>query len=431
MTCRLRLGRSLAALACLGLLAGAAGRVSAATLTTLYNFHGTTDGGFPASGLVMDSAGNLYGTGTYDLYFSATPVLATVFELHRPTGSGAPWTQTVLQNFPDGSNLPTGLVVNRNGRLFGMTTNPGDGGTDGVFKLVPDPIGSAWTMRVLARFAEGTVWPWPQTNGPVTLRPSGALFATTSQGGTYTQGTLFKLTPPEVPGGPWSEATLWSFGAEGDGANPSGALVFDAAGTAYGTTQYGGTVGSGTVFALARPTAGRAHWTESVLYSFQDGSDGFEPGTGVILDPHGKLLGTTSGGGVPAACADCMAAGTVFLLQRPPAADAPWTKSIVWSFTGTDDGGSPSGLVMDRAGNLYGTTFGGGLPDGTGSGTVFKLTPYAFGPTPWVLTTLHTFSGTDGGGPTGGVVIDAAGNLYGTTSSGGQYGAGTVFELTP
>jgi uncharacterized repeat protein (TIGR03803 family) len=239
---------------------------------------------------------------------------------------------------------------------------------------------------------------------------AGNLYGTTRYGGTHDHGTVFQLTPNGD--GSWTKHTLHSF-RHNDGHNPLSSLIFDAAGNLYGTTSEGGAQSEGTVFQLT--PNGDGSWTESVLHSFS-GSDGANPAAGVIFDAAGNLYGTTSWGGA----SGC---GTVFELM--PNGDGSWTESVLHSFN-DNECNTPSGLIFDAAGNLYSTTFYGGPHD---AGTVFELTPNGDGS--WTESVLHSFNGSDGSGLFGGVTFDAAGNLYGTTSWGGGFGHGTVFELTP
>lgn len=218
----------------------------------------------------------------------------------------------------------------------------------------------------------------------------------------------------------WSQPTeqvLYNFKGGSDGAEPDASLVFDGAGNLYGTTYYGGANGSGTVFEL---TPSKAGWTETVLHSFT-GSDGALPSAGLILDGGGNLYGTTQAGG---------AAGFGVVFELSPSR-AGWTETVLYSFTGGNDGRGPvGGVVFDSGGNLYGTTSGGGYP--IGGGTVFELTPSGGG---WTENILYAFNASNGA-PNGsglhaGVVFDRAGNLYGTTVFGGTNYWGTIFELTP
>jgi uncharacterized repeat protein (TIGR03803 family) len=173
-----------------------------------------------------------------------------------------------------------------------------------------------------------------------------------------------------------------------------------------------------TVTLLVTSTWAATPWYEKVLHSF-NGGDGANPAAGLIFDAAGNLYGTTTGGGTSGY-------GTVFELT--PMGGGGWTETILYSFGNGTDGAIPyAGLIFDAAGNLYGTTFGGG-PYG-GAGTVFELTPTAGGG--WTETVLHSFNGGDGANPVAGLIFDAAGNLYGTTTGGGTYGGGTAFELSP
>jgi uncharacterized repeat protein (TIGR03803 family) len=226
----------------------------------------------------------------------------------------------------------------------------------------------------------------------------GNFYGTTQLGGTSNLGTVFKLDPMGT------ETVLHSFAGGTDGANPYSGLVQDSTGNLYGTTYYGGAPNHGTVFKLD-PTD-----TETVLYSFAGGTDGANPYASLVQDPAGNLYGTTQRGGASGQ-------GTVFKV------DTVGTETVLYNFTGGSDGGSPDGaLVLDAAGNLYGTTFGGGaLCDHRRiyCGVVFKLD------TTGTEIVLHTFTGgTDGFFPVAGLVRDSAGTLYGTTSE-----AGTIFQL--
>jgi len=247
---------------------------------------------------------------------------------------------------------------------------------------------------------------------------AGNLFGTSDLGGPYNQGTVFELVA-ESSG--WNETVLYSFTGGQDGGRPAANLIFDSAGRLYGTTTAGGggscPGGCGTVFELTPSNTG---WTESVLYSFHGGTDGRQPYGGLVFGGSRTLYSTTSQGGVlggncPSGC------GTVFALT--PGARG-WSESVLYAFTGSNDGSVPyAGLAVDAAGALYGTTIAGG---NSGNGTVFRVAP---GAGQWKETVLHSFSGNDGAVPYGGLVFDAAHNLYGTTFQGGGANYGVVFEL--
>ncbi len=400
--------------------------------TVLYSFAGgTTDGAAPYSGLVMDANGNLYGTTSFGGMGSTSSNSGngTVFKL--TLGSGGAYTETVLHFFAGGATdgtQPGSLIMDANGNLYGTTVSGGVSNFGTVFKLTPG-AGGTYTETVLYSFAGGA------TDGAqpddLIMDASGNLYGTTSGGGSSNTGTVFKLTPGA--GGTYTETILYTFlgYTAGDGSSPVG-LVMDAHGNLYGTTSSGGPSNTGTVFKLT-PGAGGTY-TETVLYSFSGtiagpGGDGAVPQAGVIMDASGNLYGTTELGGH-------YSSGTVFKLT--PGTSGAYTETILYSFegtalygtTGTIDAENPKCvLVMDASGNLYGTTTNGGtgsFPDGT----VFKLTPGSGGT--YAETILHSFgSGTsDGAGPWAGLIMDAHGNLYGTTIAGYGAGAdGTVFKI--
>lgn len=247
----------------------------------------------------------------------------------------------------------------------------------------------------------------------------GNLYGTTYSGGTNAAGTVFELTP-KLTGS--VEKVLYSFGAGStDGSNPSAGLIFDAAGNLYGTTNNGGAYGYGTAFELT--PNGDGSWTETILHSFnKNGTDGFEPTGGLVLDAAGNLYGTTAQGGISGFC------GTVFELS--PQTGGSWSEAVLYSFKyNSKDACRPiAGLTFDSAGNLYGTTIFGGSYN---YGTVFGMRRTAGGG--WQEGVLHSFndSNQDGYVPYGGVILDAEGNIYGTTNGGGAGSWGTVFELQP
>jgi uncharacterized repeat protein (TIGR03803 family) len=271
---------------------------------------------------------------------------------------------------------------------------------------------------------------------------AGNLYGTTFDGGANNLGTVFELSP--AANGQWTETILYSFAA-GDGAqNPMASLVFDSAGNLYGTTEYGGPHAYGAVFKLSPGANGT--WTEIHAFAGYP-SDGAHPAASLVFDSKGNLYGTTTIGGSGSNCKFNQkpeGCGTVFELS--PNANGPWTETLLHSFTITgDDGAFPYGnVILDNAGNLYGTTEQGGVSGNckvqqlSTCGTVFELTPSGTGT--WTEKVLYAFKGldTDGALPLAGLVMDAEGNLYGTTDVGGnasnpQYdlGFGTVFELSP
>jgi len=217
-----------------------------------------------------------------------------------------------------------------------------------------------------------------------------------------------------------TERVLYPFAGDNDGEYADTELVRDSAGNLYGTTVQGGQYGAGTVFQVT-PSG-----THTVLYSFTGGTDGGEPYKGVTLDAQGNLYGTTVVGGLySGACSDT-SCGVIYKLSH---SGGSWTQSVIYSFTGENDGFGPgSPVVFDKNGNLYGTTPTGGA---NGFGTIFQLTSDAGGM--WTFHLLHTFtSGNDGAsGSAGRLLIDSGGNIFGVATTGGKYGNGTAFEISP
>jgi len=232
----------------------------------------------------------------------------------------------------------------------------------------------------------------------------------------------------------WAQSgfkTLYTFKGGQDGSGPAAGLVTDAAGNLYGTTQYGGSNKAGTVFRLT-PNSGGG-WTETTLYDFCNQSncaDGAYPVSPLIFDGLGNLYGTARGGQDAHYCTD--GCGVVFELT--PSATGDWTESVLYGFTGGADGAdSLAGLSFDVAGNLYGTTWQGGVITSfcyDGCGVVFELSPEING---WIESVLHAFMDEWDGSNSWAAspIFDRAGNLYEEGWNGGQYGNGNVFQLSP
>jgi uncharacterized repeat protein (TIGR03803 family) len=367
----------------LALLAAVIQPAQAQTFTMLHGFAGA-DGAGPESSVVFDSLGNLYGTtgsgGAYNY--------GTVFKL---TSSG---TESVLHSFSltdtNGFSPEAGLVRDSRGNLYGTAEAGGAYGSGTVFKVT-----ASGTTTALHSF-NGTdgANPW----GGLIRDSQGNLYGTTFWGGADSNGTVYKVTPSGV------EIVLYSFTGGSDGGNPLGEVVRDSVtGNLYGTTNVGGAYGCGAVYKLT-PSG-----VETVLYSFTGGKDGGYPSAGVVRDSAGNLFGPTESGGA-------YNQGTVFELT------AAGTEKVLYSFTGGADGCSLEGGIVKKGSNIYGTTYMCGAYN---FGTVFRVT------TAGKETTLHSFNGsTDGGHPWGAdLVMDKYGNLYGTTGSGGTGSNGTVFEV--
>jgi uncharacterized repeat protein (TIGR03803 family) len=381
-------------------------------------------------------------------------------------------------NGNDGSGPYGGVILDLKGTLFGTASGGGPCGT--VFELSPQKSGE-WKETVLYQFHanDDGCDPWSS----VILDPAGNLYATTVGGGTYLAGTVFELTSGADG---WTETILYNFGTHSDdGGNPTAGLVMDESGNLYGTTPKGGTptTNGGTLFEL---TPGSGGSNETVLYRFCVSmpvcEDGGAPSAGLILDAAGNLYGTTGYGGTGCVGEGCgtvyeltpvsgggwnetvlhrfhnngkdgytpgsgavlmdgsgslygttevggtIGYGTVFRLTPGP--HGRWKEIVIYDFKPGASGWFPgAGVVMDKAGNLYGTTDSGGEPF-CDCGVIYKLAPGPKGK--WTYTVLHEFGiGDDGGVPAGNLVMDTEGNLYGGTVLGGAYGIGVIFELTP
>jgi uncharacterized repeat protein (TIGR03803 family) len=409
--------------------------------TAIWNFAGgQMDGGFPQAKLIFDSDGNLYGTtalgGNYYTSDCGTPPgCGAVFELSPPVGGGTAWLETVLYNFcnvgycADGMYPMAGLVRSSQGTLYGTTLQGGGGeaypAAGALFSLTPPTGGGAtWTERVLYGFCliqNPLCGDGAYPYGDLVLDAQGNLYGTTSSGGAGDHGVVFEFDPTS------GYTVLHSFCSQADctdGGNPGAGLIFDAQGNLYGTTSAQGANGGGTVFELSPPSGGGTAWTYTVLYSFcalANCADGQTPVAELIFDSSGNLYGTTEAGGTSGN-------GTVFELSPPSGGGSAWAESVLYSFcsqANCADGSAPkAGLILDAGGDLYGTTQQGGT---AGEGTVFKVRPPSGGGSSWAETVLYNFCAeancADGAGPLATLIFDAKGNLYGTTQQGGTTSA--------
>jgi uncharacterized repeat protein (TIGR03803 family) len=394
------------------------GAVAASKYKVLHRFNGD-DGSGPSGRLTFDAQGNLYGTAQG----GGDGGHGVVFELmRRPDGR---WKESVLYSFAGvengiGEDPTGGVTFDGSGNLYG--TALGNGGI--IFELTPNPDGS-WTT-VAHGFSEGS-----QPFGDLIFDAAGNLYGTTSRGGNgpchsrglrgLGCGTVYQMTPN--PDGSFTENVLYNF-TRPDGRYPLAGVILDPAGNVYGTTSEGGDLrcnhpfGCGVVFKLKPNSDGT--WTESVLYRFAGAADGRQPQADLILDAAGNLYGTTLLGG----SAQC-GCGVIFRLTPNP--DGTWTESVLHTFQGRQ-AAYPNGLIFDKAGNLYGTTNSGGPVNG---GVVFKMTPQSDGS--WAYRVLHVFLGKPALYPSGDLILDKAGNLYGTTAGCGSFQEcqGVVFEIAP
>jgi uncharacterized repeat protein (TIGR03803 family) len=390
----------------------------AQTYSVRWSFNGP-NGSNPFTNPVVDSEGNLYGT-TND---GGQNNFGTIFKLD-PQG-----LFVVLYNFtdPDFDGYPLGpnsLIISPSGDLFGTTQY---GGYNKTGFCIPNGCGTIFTLsdtgefEVLYEFLG-----YPDGQGPygslVFGHGKSLLYGTTSAGGKYECGTVFAV------GLDAEESVLYDFcSADFDGRVPTGSLAIDSNGNLYGTTEVGGTqgtpIGAGTIFSVSSAGA------ENILYNFcskvgsnGECTDGWGPEAGVVRDKAGDLFGTTPEGGLYN-CSTTGGCGTLFGIS-------PTRKqATLFSFGGNPaDGEYPAygTLALDPKGNIYGATPSGGDPT-CDCGVLFKFVPGKG------MMVLHTFTGSpsDGAYPYGGVILDSAGNIYGTTAGGGSYGQGTVYSYTP
>jgi len=422
------------------LLPGAAAQAS--PLHTLYAFCALVDcvdGSTPDAALLQDASGNLYGT----TQAGGAHGLGTVFELEWMPQT-ARWRYKVLYHLcalsgcPDGVGpLRSRLIMDESGALYG-TANGGGTAQEGiVFKLTPNARRSRWSLSAIWNFCSrftscsdgaspvgGLTYLGAESGAPYDGRSP--LYGVTLSGGRHFQGIAYSLEPK--PNGGWSEKVLYGFCRESgcvDGALPQAELLLDAAGKLYGTTQRGGANGKGLVFRLS-PSTGTKLWDETTLHSFCSVSgcaDGNLPNGGLVMDAAGNLFGTTQLGGLAPCNLSEDGCGVAFELTP----DGSETVLHTFCSAGCADGAEPfAGLVLDGAGNLYGTTY---LGTAGGGGGVFRLNGE--------FKVLYSFPACGfgcehGDNPVGGLILDSTGDLFGSNTNRGKNDeGGTIFELTP
>lgn len=416
------------------------------------------------------------------LALAAVALIVIVMLAPRASAQG---TEKLLYSFTggqDGQTPQEGVIFDQSGNLYGATMNGGDekcyyGGIAGcgvVFQLTPNADGT-WTENVLHSFTgrkDGAGPNW----GSLVFGAANNLYGATNQGGSHNDGTIFELSPNSD--GSWTESVLHQFTGRRDGAHPMTTPIFDTAGNLYGTAVGAGVYGCGMVFEMTPGSNNR--WTYQAIHQFK-GTPGCYPRTGLVPDTAGAYYGTTrnegqycgknsrqcgivyqltpasggkwtfkaihvfsggNGGADPATMnvvvdgngnlyGTTWAGGGFYgyglVYELSPGAGGKWTYKVLYQFTGSDDGGhSASTMIFDAAGNLYGTTWSGGA---YGDGVMFKMTPNQNGT--WTESVVYSFGGSDGANPGAALISDSAGNIYGTTGAGGVYGAGTVYEITP
>jgi uncharacterized repeat protein (TIGR03803 family) len=320
--------------------------------------------------------------------------------------AGAATKEKVIYSFTDGSDggIPSSaLILDNAGNLYGEADG-GMGGYGVVFELRPGSSGR-WRKTTFYAFGDDGINGGDPAGG-LARAESGTLYGVTGYFGANSSGTVFQLPTVSL-----TNPTIYNF-LEGSGQ--ASGLVLDHAGNLYGTTEDGGPHDVGTVFELTHTFGG---WNYEVLHNFETTeTDGYYPFGRLIIDAAGNLYGTTYEGGV-------YGVGTVFELTNT---GDGWTESVLYNFTGGDNGSGPlAGVIFDRGGHLYGTTLLGGTDN---AGTVYQLTPHQGY---WTFRVIYSFTGAqDGGSPYyGSLTVDSAGELYGTTRYGGQLQYGTVFRL--
>lgn len=409
-------------------------------LTTLYSFcseSGCPDGSTPYVGLVAHG-NTFYGT-TFE---GGAQNQGTVYSLTRKPKASA-FTETVLYSFcskggsacTDGAYPYSGVVIDRDGNIFGTTTGGGANSGGAVYKLAPNAEKTAYTETPIYSFCTVSgCGDGKDPDGGVILDEAGHLYGTTVSGGAHGLGVVFELSPNPTKTA-YREKVLYSFCAKSgcaDGEISLAPLVIDAHHNLYGTAD-GGAHEGGVVFALIFNPE-KHTYSEHVLYSFcavggSDCTDGYTPGyDSLLMDKHGDLFGVATYGGK-------FQGGVVFELTRG-AGKSDYDYVVLYNFcsaTDCNDGANPiGGLVADKTGNLYGTTYEGGTQANGNGGTVFKLAPNG---TAYTEVVLYSFCGkpncTDGIESRAGLLLEKHGNLLGTTQAGGAAGLGTVFLLQP
>lgn len=398
------------------------------------------EGDEPIGNLAIDAAGNIFGVTAHGGYLGSEFCqedlgCGTVFEASR-NSSGA-WSITRIHIFTDSADdgaLPgSGLTLDAMGNLYGVTPSGGSCpispyGCGVVYEISPAAGGGWQTLKILYSFQGNADGYFPQ--GTLVFDKAGNIYGATLDGGTGNGGTVFELSPTLT--GPWNKTTLYNFNGTTEGNGPSGGVVFDAAGNIYGTNISGGNqsgncapFGCGTAYQLSPDGSG--NWTETTLWSF-DASDGENPVGNFAIDAAGNLYGATVYGG-PSTNACGNGCGVIYEMGKNAAGE--WEEEILRYLPGSV-GGFYSSPTLDGSGNLYATL----LTAGEGYGAVFELTKSS--KTPWPETLLYTFPGGENGGSPDMAPIFFNGSLIGTTGSGGinfncgqpyVEGCGVVYEI--
>ena len=428
--------------------------LAASVFTTIHTFKGT-DGAYPVwGGFVAGKGGSFYG----ETQSGGKAYAGTVFHMVPPANTGGSWTLNRLYDFLGGSDgaEPVGLLGDGKGNLIGETTEGGTGqcflnggfvGCGEVFELSPPAKGQrGWTKTVLYMFQGMADGGLPQHG--LARDSSGNLFGLTDSGPNCGDGcgTVFELSPPTPGETAWTETTLYDFPAQlAKGFQPAGVPLLDAAGNLYGLTTQGGTrsdprctelvSGCGTIFRLSPPAKGATAWKQTTLWTFT-GNDGLFPYSALSMDKAGNLYGLANGGGLPQDCpytgnyeAGC---GTLFELSPPADGKATWTLSLLWQFTGGQDGRDPYAAgLMPYQGDFITTTSGDEINQ---YGSVDMFSPPNAYHQKWREKTLFTFTNDANGENPTSLLFRMGKVFYGMTqsySSTSPAPYGTIFSITP
>ena len=385
--------------------------INAQTTDVIFSFD-DEDGAYADTDLETDGFGNIYGT----TVLGGESGGGTVFKL-SPTATG--WKHSLLYSFTggaDGGEPYKGVSLDREGNLYGTAVTGGSGSCEGgcgvAYKLTNS--GESWNQEVIHAFTGGDDGSGPGAR--LTVDRKGNLYGMAPTGGAYGLGTIYKIR--RMHNGAWSLQVIHPFTGGSDGSSGSAGRMIASNGRLYGAATTGGTYGSGVIFELS--PRGTGDWNFKTIYSFRGLPDGSFPYGALLFDRSGNIYGTTYYGGTNGI-------GTVYKLSPRPHGE--WNESVLYSFQEGEDGSYPiSNLVFGGPGNvdLYGTTSEGG----SGSGTIFKLSPGGNGQ--WTESVVHAFKGApDGAFAYNGLVTDRSGNFYGATVHGGEDDDGSVYKFTP
>lgn len=414
--------------------------LAAPATNLLYTFRGKADGGSPEGGVILGQGGVIYGTA--DRY--GTNDSGTVFCLTPPVTAGGAWSFRVLYHFTGGADggYPLGLVQDDAGDLFGYTLDGGIGSGTVFMLQKPATPGAGWRFHTIYQLQGGADGAAPSG---IVLRADGSLMVAADRGGGRGQcrdpivgslvgcGVVLQLNRPARKGESWIETVLHRFSGGADGATPAGSpILLD--GAYYGTTSEGGggnctqpgtatVAGCGAVYRLRQTQPGT--WVEEVPYSFAGGASGWTPAGGLAADAQGNLYGAAAFGGLDGDAG--YGNGLVYKLTPNPAGS--FTQSVLHFFAGGNDGFDPdAGVVLDRKGRIYSTTY---LGTSSHLGSVFVLTPPTISGGTWKETIRAEFSGDKGAYPTGQLALDKTNAIYGVALQGGRFNKGTVYRVTP